>query len=430
VHPNRAQPRTRFEETALDELASSIKELGVVQPIVVRKRAAGGFEIIAGERRWRAAQRAGLREVPIVVSDLSGTAAFEAAIVENLQREDLNPVETARAFQRLIDDYKHSQDTIAQKIGKDRSTIANALRLLKLPPGVLEHIENGELSEGHGRALLTAPSTGAREKLAKEAIAKQWSVRELERQARGMRARASRSRSQESANVRDLEIRLSQVARRAGDAARQRRGQGRDPRGVHEPRRARPPLWPSSAESAIAPPRGPLPRPSPLRGEGEPWCSDSSPCIVLGLVALSSFSDSSQCPSPGPLPRPSPLRGEGEPWCSDSSPCIVLGLVAEPRCSDSSQCIVLGLVAVPLPGAPAPALPASRRGGAVVLDSSPCIVLGLVALSSFSDSSRCPSPGPGPPRFAERGRGARTRRGAVVLGVVALSSGSSPWIVP
>jgi ParB family chromosome partitioning protein len=208
VHPNRAQPRTRFDETALDELASSIKELGVVQPIVVRKRAAGGFEIIAGERRWRAAQRAGLREVPIVVSDLSGTAAFEAAIVENLQREDLNPVETARAFQRLLDDYKHSQDTIAQKIGKDRSTVANALRLLKLPASVLEHIENGELSEGHGRALLTAPSTGAREKLAKEAIAKQWSVRETERQARHAGEPKAEPKTK-SANVRDLEIRLS-----------------------------------------------------------------------------------------------------------------------------------------------------------------------------------------------------------------------------
>lgn len=208
VHPNRSQPRTRFDETALDELATSIKELGVVQPIVVRKRAAGGFEIIAGERRWRAAQRAGLREVPIVVSDLSGTAAFEAAIVENLQREDLNPVETARAFQRLIDDYKHSQDTIAQKIGKDRSTIANALRLLKLPASVLEHIENGELSEGHGRALLTAPSTGAREKLAKEAIAKQWSVRETERQARHAGEPKPEPKTK-SANVRDLEIRLS-----------------------------------------------------------------------------------------------------------------------------------------------------------------------------------------------------------------------------
>ncbi len=208
VHPNRSQPRTRFDEVALDELARSIGELGVLQPILVRKRNAGGFEIIAGERRWRAAQRAGLREVPIVIRELSSTTTFEAAIVENLQREDLNPIETARAFQRLIDDHKHSQDTIAQKIGKDRSTVANALRLLKLSATVLEHIENGELTEGHGRALLTAPSAGAREKLAKEAIAKQWSVRELERQARG----AGESKPEpkpKSANVKDLEIRLS-----------------------------------------------------------------------------------------------------------------------------------------------------------------------------------------------------------------------------
>lgn len=208
VHPNRAQPRTRFEEDKLEELASSIKENGILQPILVRKRNAGGFEIIAGERRWRAAQRAGLREVPVVVSGLSGTAAFEAAIVENLQREDLNPIETARAFQRLIDEYKHTQDTIAQKVGKDRSSIANALRLLKLSGTILEHIENGELSEGHGRALLTASSAGARERLAKEAIAKQWSVRETERQARSA-GEAKPEPKQKSANVRDLEIRLS-----------------------------------------------------------------------------------------------------------------------------------------------------------------------------------------------------------------------------
>jgi ParB family chromosome partitioning protein len=208
VHPNRAQPRTRFDESALDELAHSIRELGVLEPILVRKRSAGGFEIIAGERRWRAAQRAGLREVPIVVRELSSTAAFEAAIVENLQREDLNPVETARAFQRLIDDHKHSQDTVAQKIGKDRSTVANALRLLKLAPSILEHIENGELSEGHGRALLTAPSVAAREKLAKEAIAQQWSVRETERRARHA-GEAKPEPKAKSANVRDLEIRLS-----------------------------------------------------------------------------------------------------------------------------------------------------------------------------------------------------------------------------
>ncbi len=208
VHPNRAQPRTRFDEAALDQLAQSIKELGVLEPILVRKRAAGGFEIVAGERRWRAAQRAGLREVPIVVRELSSTAAFEAAIVENLQREDLNPIETARAFQRLLDDHKHTQDSIAQKIGKDRSTVSNALRLLKLPQVVLEHIENGDLSEGHGRALLTAPSTSVREKLAREAVERQWSVRETERHAREAGAVRPEPKPK-TANLRDLELRLS-----------------------------------------------------------------------------------------------------------------------------------------------------------------------------------------------------------------------------
>ncbi|GAB4210338.1 MAG: ParB/RepB/Spo0J family partition protein [Sandaracinaceae bacterium] len=208
VHPNRSQPRTRFAEAALDELAQSIKELGVLEPILVRKRPAGGFEIIAGERRWRAAQRAGLREVPIVVRELSSTAAFEAAIVENLQREDLNPVETARAFQRLLDEHKHTQDTIAQKIGKDRSTVSNSLRLLKLPASVLEHIENGDLSEGHGRALLTAPTAALREKLGRDAVEKKWSVRETERRAR-QAAEGKPEPKPKSANVRDLEIRLS-----------------------------------------------------------------------------------------------------------------------------------------------------------------------------------------------------------------------------
>lgn len=210
VHPNRAQPRSKFDEGKLEELAQSIRELGVLEPILVRKRAAGGFEIIAGERRWRAAQKAGLREVPIVVRELSTTIAFEAAIVENLQREDLNPIETAKAFQRLLDDHKHTQDSIAQKIGKDRSTVANALRLLKLPTSVLEAIENGDLSEGHGRALLTAPSTATREKLAREAIERQWSVRETERRAREA-GQPKPEAKPKSANIKDLEIRLSKA---------------------------------------------------------------------------------------------------------------------------------------------------------------------------------------------------------------------------
>lgn len=217
VHPNRAQPRTKFDDAKLDELAQSIRELGVLEPILVRKRQGGGFEIIAGERRWRAAQRAGLRDVPIVVRELSTQQSFEAAIVENLQREDLNAIETARALQRLIDEHGHTQESVAQKIGKDRTTVANSIRLLKLPPGVLERIENAELSEGHGRALLGAPTTAAISRLATLAVEKGWSVRETERQVRALGRAATAAKGEPeaspakttSANVRDLENRLS-----------------------------------------------------------------------------------------------------------------------------------------------------------------------------------------------------------------------------
>ena len=210
VHPNRAQPRQRFDDSKLDELAQSIRENGILEPIVVRKRAPGGYEIIAGERRWRAAQKAGLHEVPIFVRELTTQAAFEAAIVENLQREDLNAIETARAFARLMEEHKHTQETIALKIGKDRSTIANALRLLKLPASVIERIENGELTEGHGRALLMAPSAAVMSKLAEQAVQREWSVRETERQARAA-ANPPAKPEPKSANVKDLENRLSKT---------------------------------------------------------------------------------------------------------------------------------------------------------------------------------------------------------------------------
>ncbi|MGB5811927.1 MAG: ParB/RepB/Spo0J family partition protein [Polyangiales bacterium] len=215
LHPGRMQPRTRMDAEALAELAASIREHGVLEPVLVRKRDAGGFEIIAGERRWRAAQQAGLKELPIFVHDLGDEAAFEAALVENLQREDLNPLETARAFQRLVDDFGYTQEVIATKVGKERSTVANSLRLLKLPDAVMELVEEGRLSEGHGRALLSAPSVTAMKKLAKAAVAKGWSVREAERQAR-RQARSdtngpSKPKSGKSSNVRDLESRLSKA---------------------------------------------------------------------------------------------------------------------------------------------------------------------------------------------------------------------------
>ena len=215
LHPGRMQPRGRIDAEGLAELAASIREHGVLEPILVRKRSSGGFEIIAGERRWRAAQQAGLKEVPIFVHDLGDEAAFEAALVENIQREDLNAMETARAFQRLVDDYGYTQETIASKVGKERSTVANALRLLKLPKDVMDLVENGDLSEGHGRALLSAPNVSSMKKLARSAVSKGWSVREAERQARrlarGDANPASTKKAAKSTNVQDLESRLSRA---------------------------------------------------------------------------------------------------------------------------------------------------------------------------------------------------------------------------
>ncbi|NCQ62004.1 MAG: ParB/RepB/Spo0J family partition protein, partial [Myxococcales bacterium] len=204
------QPRSHFDEAALDELAESMRAHGVLEPIVVRTRKAGGYEIIAGERRWRAAQRAGLLEVPIHVREMDDRAAFEAALVENLQREDLNPVETARALHRLVEEHGHTQEEVAQRVGKDRSTVANAIRLLKLPEAVLGMVEAGELSEGHGRALLRSKDADEQLRLARKAVGGHLSVRALERLARKADTKSSEPKGK-SANVRDLERRLSRA---------------------------------------------------------------------------------------------------------------------------------------------------------------------------------------------------------------------------
>jgi len=213
LHPSRNQPRTRFDDQAVNELAASLAEIGMLEPILVRRRAEGGLEIVAGERRWRAAQRAGLHDVPVFVRELSEGKAFEAALVENLQREDLNPLETARAYQRLLDEHAHSVESIAKLIGKDRSTVSNALRLLKLPDEVIDKIEARELTEGHGRALLGAGDVTTMVRLAREAVEKGWSVRETERRARGVAQAktqtAAGAPAPKSANTRDLEERLT-----------------------------------------------------------------------------------------------------------------------------------------------------------------------------------------------------------------------------
>jgi ParB family chromosome partitioning protein len=177
VRPNPRNPRKLYSDTELEELTASIRERGIIQPIVVRNRGADNFEIIAGERRWRAAQRAGLHEVPIVVLDVTDGEALELAIIENVQRSDLNPLEEAAGYQVLAAEFNHSQDDIAKVVGKSRSHIANTMRLLRLPDAVKAYINAGKLSAGHARALINQPDPEA---FAREIVEKGLNVRQVE----------------------------------------------------------------------------------------------------------------------------------------------------------------------------------------------------------------------------------------------------------
>jgi ParB family transcriptional regulator, chromosome partitioning protein len=179
IKPNRAQPRKTFTSEKLDELAASIREKGVIQPLVVIKKA-GHFEIIAGERRWRAAQKAGLHEVPVVIQDVSENTALEMALIENIQREDLNAIEEAHAYRALMEKIDLSQEEMAKRVGKDRSTVANSLRLLKLPEEVQRDIITERLSMGHARALLSLDQPDQLKKAREEIIKKHLSVRGAE----------------------------------------------------------------------------------------------------------------------------------------------------------------------------------------------------------------------------------------------------------
>lgn len=189
---NAYQPRHRFEETALDELARSITEKGVIQPIIVRKRG-DGYEVIAGERRLLAARRAGLKEVPALIREVSDRRdLLEIAIIENIQREDLNPLERARSYRRLIDEFGETQEEIARRMGKDRSTIANTLRILELPGEVKNLIEDGRLNFGQARTLLALDSRERQLRLARRAADGGLSVRELEKLAAGEKTKSAR----------------------------------------------------------------------------------------------------------------------------------------------------------------------------------------------------------------------------------------------
>jgi len=189
IDPSPYQPRTRFREDALEELAQSIRSSGIVQPLVAR-RFGGRYQLIAGERRWRAAQRAGLGRVPVIVRNVPEEMALEMTLVENLQREDLNPIEQAHAFQRLTDEFNLTQEQVAERTGKDRATIANAVRLLKLEASIQELLEEGRLSAGHGRALLAIENSDSRLELARRAARGGLTVRQVERlAARGVTQR-------------------------------------------------------------------------------------------------------------------------------------------------------------------------------------------------------------------------------------------------
>lgn len=180
IRPNAEQPRTRFLEESLDELADSIRSNGIVQPIIVREFE-GGYQIVAGERRWRAAQKAGLHKVPVVLREVADESLLELALVENIQRSDLNPIEEARAYKNLIESLGLTQEAVAERVGKDRTVIATHLRLLKLPDDIVSMIEVGKISAGHGRALLMSDDANAQKALAREIIDKGLSVRETER---------------------------------------------------------------------------------------------------------------------------------------------------------------------------------------------------------------------------------------------------------
>jgi ParB family chromosome partitioning protein len=179
LQPNRFQPRTVMDDERIEELARSIRANGVIQPIVVRQ-ADSGYEIVAGERRWRASQRAGLLKVPIVVRDIPDDRLLAVALIENLQREDLNPIEQAHAYRRLADQFHLTQEQIAEAVGKDRSTIANVTRLLRLPLEVRENVAGGSISMGHARALLSLPDETSQLRWGREVVSKQLSVRETE----------------------------------------------------------------------------------------------------------------------------------------------------------------------------------------------------------------------------------------------------------
>ncbi|WP_437602949.1 ParB/RepB/Spo0J family partition protein [Sorangium sp. So ce590] len=242
IVPQKGQPRQHFDEAELEELTGSIREHGLIEPLIVRRTQAGkdSFELIAGERRWRAAQRAGLREVLVVVKDVSPKEAFELALVENVQRADLNAIEIAEAFDRLLREHSYTHQTLAERVGKDRTTIVNSLRLLRLPQRIRSMVISRELSEGHARALLGAPSDKVMADVAERTVHGKLPVRKVEALIKAAKEKESRAANGaedpgekkpegKSPAIKDLEARLT---RRLGTRVEVRDEGGRGELGV------------------------------------------------------------------------------------------------------------------------------------------------------------------------------------------------------
>jgi ParB family chromosome partitioning protein len=225
ISPNPYQPRKSFNEASIEELTRSVREHGIVQPLVVT-RAGERYKLVAGERRFRAAQRAGLRTVPVIVKEMVKEGdALQIALIENIQREDLNPIEEASAYHQLHQEFGLTQDEISRRVGKERSTVANFLRLLKLPDSVKKLLASGQLSMGHARALLAVESRSRQEQLAERVVKQGLSVRQTEVLASGGPAKAPRKKEKEKdVFTRDAEERLTKVLRTRVDIDRRRRG--------------------------------------------------------------------------------------------------------------------------------------------------------------------------------------------------------------
>jgi len=223
VQPNPFQPRKTFSDEQLQELVDSIREKGILQPLLVRRKS-DGYELIAGERRWRAAQRAGLREIPILVRDVSDSEMLELSLIENIQRENLNPIEEAEAYKRLMEQFHLTQEEISKKVGKDRTTIANMVRLLRLPPEIKLSLAEGKITMGHARAFLSLDGVDKQKLLWKRLLSGGLSVRQTESLVRRLRTRGSptprRSNPEWSALIEELQRALGTKVRIVGKRKR------------------------------------------------------------------------------------------------------------------------------------------------------------------------------------------------------------------